>query len=170
MSTDTHRTFSESKPQMATPNVPPGPKGSQPSKNQVEKINPNQPSRAMGDDDYMDYIKHLSKVRDENIVQREEVQDEDVNSEDHDANAPAAVDQKALEQLAADQLVEYFYDDPEISCDIDLGWLKFARVFSDQYWSPLFGSTKQEFFDLVGTTFRYHKRHAEVAEYWDDSD
>ncbi len=80
------------------------------------------------------------------------------------------MDQKALEQLAADQLVEYFYDDPEISCDIDLGWLKFARVFSDQYWSPLFGSTKQEFFYLVGTTFRYHKRHAEVAEYWDDSD
>ncbi len=92
MSTDTHRTFSESKPQMATPNVPPGPKGSQPSKNQVEKINPNQPSGAKGDDDYMDYIKHLSKVRDENVVQREEVQDEDVNLEDHDANAPAAED------------------------------------------------------------------------------
>jgi hypothetical protein len=65
------------------------------------------------------------------------------------------VDVKAVERLAATQLVEICYADPIIYLD-PAGYYRFVPSLSQNYWSPVFESTPQEFYDLVNATFHQH--------------
>jgi hypothetical protein len=98
----------------------------------------------------------------------QDLPDDGVDTENDRDYTPVALDIRALEQLAADDLVEYFYDDPDISCDVS-GWGQYSRsILSDKWYTPLFQSSEEQFYLLlVCNTFHNHHRRDEVAEYWD---
>jgi hypothetical protein len=115
----------------------------------------------------LDYLRYMDSIR--FPPKNPDLPDDEVVTENNRDYTPAALDILALEQLAADTLVEFFYNDPEISCDVS-GWHQFSRFFSDKYYTPIFKSTEEEFYLLVCNTFHNHPRRDEVAEYWDSDD
>ena len=102
-------------------------------------------------------------------TKKPDLPDNDIVTENDRDYTPAALDILALEQLAADALVEFFYEDPDISCDIH-GWHQLSGVFSDKWYTPIFKSTEEQFYLLVCNTFHNHPKRDEVAEYWDLDD
>ena len=75
----------------------------------------------------------------------------------------------AVEQLAASLLVDYCYEDPELYLD-PIGYYRFVPELSRTYWSPVFTTSPQEFFDLVTTKFHQDPRRsrADIAEVWSE--
>jgi hypothetical protein len=68
------------------------------------------------DMDYVHYLHGIGSVTKEQDLPNDAV----VTKNDRDYT-PLALNIQALGQLATDDLVEYFYDDPDISCDV-IGW------------------------------------------------
>jgi hypothetical protein len=115
----------------------------------------------------MDYLHYLHDIR--HPTEKEDLPDDAVDTKNDSDYTPAALDIQALEQLVADTLVDFFYQDPEISCGV-LGFENCARVLSDRYHTPVFKSSEAQFYTLVCNTFHNHPRRPEVTKYWDDSE
>jgi hypothetical protein len=98
-------------------------------------------------------------------------EEDESDQEDEEAtnDLTPTVDVKAVERLAATQLVEFCYANPEIYLD-PAGYYRFVPNLSQNYWSPVFESTPQEFYDLVNATFHQHPRRfrANIAAVWSD--
>jgi hypothetical protein len=112
----------------------------------------------------MDYVHYLHGIR--SLTKEQDLPDDAIVTKNDRDYTPVALDIRALEQLAVDDLVEYFYDDPDISCDIS-GWGQYSRIFSDKWYTLIFQSSEEQFYLLVCNTFHNHPKRDEVAQYWD---
>ena len=115
-----------------------------------------------------DYLRYLhADIR--SPTGEQDLPDDGVDTENDRDYTPVALDIRALEQLAADDLVEYFYRDYDISCDVS-GWFQYSQIFLDKWYTPIFQSSEDKFYLLVSKTFHNHPRREEVAQYWDSED